>query len=217
MLTTTERALTPAEVQSVAGRLRRARRERLEAQITAFGPSLLIGGVLGRFTFHGPWLDSWSSVLLWMLFTMTLALLLSQSSLSKLRYHVESLDEARRASRVKIMRVQSSRVVEFEEKENEAACYAFEIDATTCLFIVGQEFHRDDFPNTDFSIVNLLGMHGRPVDTTLEMSGRKLTPERVITPSVSRLVEIPEHVTTVEAAIDSVEHALGKPTGRGYA
>jgi hypothetical protein len=122
-----------------------------------------------------------------------------------------------RASRVKITRVQTSRVVQFEAEKDEGSCYAFEVDTSTCLFIVGHEFDDDNFPNSDFSVVDLLGTHGMPVDTRLEKAGSKLTPERIVAASVKRLVEIPEHRTTINAALELVEHALGKPTGRGYA
>jgi len=217
MVTTTERALTPAEVQLLADRIGHARREGRDALMTTFGGSLLAGGVLWLVTSIGAG-SAWQLTgLFWLLAATTFGLWIGEPAHRTMRDQVASLVDAMHASRVKITRVQSSRVVQFEAEKNEGACYAFEVDASTCLFIVGHEFDDANFPNSDFSVVDLLGTHGRPVDTMLEKSGSKLTPERVIAASVKRLVEIPEHRTTINAALELVEHALGKPTGRGYA
>jgi hypothetical protein len=78
--------------------------------------------------------------------------------------------------------VLSERVVEFEEEEDEGACYAFAQDGgASTIFVIGQEFYDDDdFPNSDFAIVEILGGSGRPVDVLVTKRGRKLTPERVV-------------------------------------
>jgi len=218
MLTTSERSLTPAEVRTLSARLDQARRDSREALLKTGGASMLVCGVLALLTLGVSDAPVWVILLFWsalaLLFTAWIGLPWHRT----MRQQVASLDDAMRARRARTTRIQSSRVVEFEEEEDEGACYAFELDATTCLFIVGQEFYEgDDFPNSDFSIVDLLGTHGRPIDTILEKSGVKLKPERVVPANVKRLVEIPEHMITVEAEIEQVEHALGKPTGRGYA
>jgi len=218
MLTTTERPLTPAEVRSLSARLQQALRESREALVKTGGASALVCGVLGLLTFAGSDMPVWIIAVFWSVLAITFTVWTGVPWHRTMRRQVASLDDAMRARRARTTRIQSSRVVEFEEEEDEGACYAFELDETTCIFIVGQEFYEDDdFPNSDFVIVDLLGTHGRPVDTLLERNGRKLTPERVVPASVKRLVEIPEHMTTVEAAVEAVEHALAKPTGRGYA
>jgi hypothetical protein len=52
--------------------------------------------------------------------------------------------------------------VEFEGEEDEGACYAFEYGLDASIFVAGQEFYDDDFPNSDFSIVEILGASGDP-------------------------------------------------------
>jgi hypothetical protein len=74
---------------------------------------------------------------------------------------------------------------------------------------VGQEFYEDDdFPNSDFSIIYLLGTHGRPVDFTLVKTGRKLVRTRVVPADTKRLVQVPDHLSVVGAPLDRVEAAL---------
>jgi hypothetical protein len=217
VLTTAERVLTPAEVRSLETRLADARVESRNALVKHGGVSVVICGILGLLTFAASNAPGWVIAAFWSVLAITFTLWTGLPWHRTMRHQVASLEDARRASRARVIRIQSSRVVEFEEEEDEGACYAFELDPSTCVFVVGQEFYEDDdFPNSDFSIVELLGTQGRPIDAILEKVGNKLTPERVIPAGVKRLVEIPEHLTTIEAPIEHVEDALGKPMGRGY-
>jgi hypothetical protein len=215
MLTTTERPLTPAEVRFLADRIKRARQESWMLLIRNGLASLLAGGFFGLLASASR--SSWVAVALWPLLALLVSVLISLPKYQATQEYIAPLNGALRANRANTTRVQSSRAVEFEPNGDEGACYAFEVDTSTCLFVVGPEFHQDDFPNSDFSIVDLLGTRGRPVHSILETSGSKLIPERVVPANVKRLVEIPEHLTTVDAAIDDVENRLGKPKGRGYA
>ena len=75
---------------------------------------------------------------------------------------IPALENALRTNRARAIRVQSERVVEFEEQEDEGACYAFEHDAASVVFIVDQEFYEDDdFPNSDFSMIEILAVPKR--------------------------------------------------------
>jgi len=52
-------------------------------------------------------------------------------------------------------------MVEFEEEEDEDACYAFQLDGGRILFVAGQSYYRSArFPNTDFSLVGLYDKEG---------------------------------------------------------
>jgi hypothetical protein len=111
--------------------------------------------------------------------------------------------------RARVVRIQSSRVVEFEEIEDEGACFAFEVNPGQVVFILGQEFYADDsFPNSDLSIVDLLAPNGMAVDMLLLKEGRKLEPVRQIDAATKDVLEIPEHLETVAADLDHVEHVL---------
>jgi hypothetical protein len=128
-----------------------------------------------------------------------------------MRQQAVALDEALRANQASVTRLTSARVVEFEEEEDEGACYAFEHLPDTWVFVVGQEFYEDDdFPNSDFSIVDVLGTRGQTVTSLVIKSGRKLAPARIIPAAVKRQLEIPEHMVEVRASIDALESVLGE-------
>ena len=77
------------------------------------------------------------------------------------------------------------------------------------LLIVGQEFYEDDdFPNSDFTIVDFLGTRGQAVTSALEKTGTKLRPERVIPASVKWGLEIPETLTVANAPLERIEEGL---------
>jgi hypothetical protein len=91
----------------------------------------------------------------------------------------------------------------------EGACYAFEHGTDMSIFVVGQEFYEDeDFPNSDFSIIEILGQGGRPVDAIVTTHGRKLTPERVIAAVLKNRFELPDHLDVVPAPLDRLEQVL---------
>ena len=142
---------------------------------------------------------------LWAVFTLWIGL--PQRKL--MRSQIPVLEDALRTNRVHEIRVQSTRVVEFEEEEDEGACYAFETEPGSVTFIVGQEFYEDDdFPNSDFSMIEILGQRGQPVDVLLTKRGRKLVPLRVIPAAMKNRLELPEHLTEVRVSLESVEAAL---------
>ena len=121
-------------------------------------------------------------------------------------------EEAIRTNRAREIRLQTTRVVEFEEEEDEGACYAFDDDGSAVLFIIGQEFYEDeDFPNTDFSIIEILGDRGQPIDVLLSKHGRKLKPERIIPAAVKNRLHLPEHLAIVPGTLDSIEVSLNQP------
>jgi hypothetical protein len=125
---------------------------------------------------------------------------------------VQILQDALHGNRARERRLQSNRVVEFEEVEDEGACYAFGHDGGSSIFVIGQEFYEDeDFPNSDFSMIELLGASGKPIDVLLTKRGRKLTPERVVPAAIKNGVELPEHLAIVPAPLDRIESELRSP------
>jgi hypothetical protein len=211
VITRTERALTGEERNRVTAALADARRESRLALVKTGAAGALICSGLAVATFAAT--DSprivvaafWSAA--WLLFTLWIGLPWRRL----MRAQVPVFADAARANRAREIRLQSSRVVEFEEEEDEGACYAFEHDAGSSVFVVGQEFYEDeDFPNTDFAMVEILGTHGRPVHILLVKRGAKLAPERVVPAAVKSRLELPEHLTIVPAPLDRIEAALGE-------
>ena len=209
MLTRTERALTPQEREHLGARLLNAQRESRTTMTKTAVSSILVCGALALLTSAASDAPLWSIVLFWAGATMVFTLWIGIPWHRDAKQQVDWLADALRTDRVRVVRIVSPRVIEFEEEEDEGACYAFEHGPESSVFIVGQEFYEDDdFPNSDFSLIELLGSHGSPVDVLVEKTGRKLTPERVIAAKAKHMMEIPEHLSVIEAPLDLIEQEL---------
>lgn len=213
MITHTERPLDEAERVHLTTKLASAR---IASRSTLWKSGLASAVPCGVFG----WLTSLASdapltviaafwAVLWLVFTVWIGF--PQRKLT--RNEVRLLEEAIQTNRARETRLQSTRVVEFEEVEDEGACYAFDHNGDSAVFIVGQEFYEDiDFPNTDFSLVQILGEHGQPIRELLIKRGRKLQPERVVSAAIKRHLELPEHLAIVPGALDRIE-AILRPAG----
>jgi hypothetical protein len=108
-----------------------------------------------------------------------------------------------------VYEVRSRSFVEFEEVEDEGACYAFELDDERVVFISGQEFYPEaKFPSLDFSLAYILDEAGHNVDMLIEKRGPKAAPARVIPGSVKERLVIPEMLETRTIRIADLEEAL---------
>ena len=98
---------------------------------------------------------------------------------------------------------------EFEEVEDEGACYAFELSDNRLVFITGQEFYEGArFPSLDFSLVHLLDDAGQTVDLVIEKRGAKAAPARTIPASMKQSLEPPEHLELRPGTIETLEQSL---------
>ena len=205
----TERALTADERAQLSARLTEARAGRRSALAKTALSTLLVCGFLALFTIAVSRAPSWLILIFWSALVVVFVLWIGVPQHRMMHEREEMLSDAPLASRARVTRVQSTRVVEFEEEEDEGACYAFDYRDQRSVFIVGQAFYEDDdFPNSDFSLIDLLGTHGRPVDSTLVKTGRKLVPGRIVPADTKRLVQVPDHLSVVPAPLDRVEAGL---------
>ena len=209
MMTQTERLLSEEERSQLTARLANARAESSRALVKTGGASAAVCGLLAILTLlasdapRALIVAFW--VVLWLVFTFWIGLPWRRL----MRGQTRAFEEAIRTNRAREIRLQTTRVVEFEEEEDEGACYAFDHDGNAAVFIVGQEFYEDDdFPNSDFSMVEILGERGRPIDVLIIKRGRKLQPERVVPAAVKSRLELPEHLTIVPGTLDRIEAAL---------
>jgi hypothetical protein len=209
VLETTERSLNAGERNQLTARLQNARAESSKALPKT---GVATGGVCGVLMLLTLWLSDAPAVVVvgfWALMTVLFTLWVGMPWRRLMRGQIPILEDALTADRARELRLRSNRVVEFEEVEDEGACYAFDRDGSSSIFITGQEFYEDDdFPNTDFLMIELLGTGGTVVDVLLTKLGRKLTPERVIPASVKDTLELPGHLEVVPAPLDRIESAL---------
>lgn len=120
------------------------------------------------------------------------------------------LESALRRNITEVYDIRSSGFVEFEEIEDEGACYAFQLEgADTVVFLSGQEFYEEaHFPSLDFSLVFPLDEAGRRVDMLIEKRGAKANPVRRIPRSVKESLAIPEDLRIIRVTLDDLESRL---------
>jgi hypothetical protein len=209
VLETTERPLNAGERDQLTARLQNARAESSRALVKTGAASAAVCGVLMLLTLWFSGAPVAAVVGFWALMTLLFTLWIGMPWRRLMRGQIPILEDALEANRARELRVRSNRVVEFEEVEDEGACYAFDRDGSSSIFIAGQEFYEDDdFPNSDFSMIELLSTSGTAVDVVLAKSGRKLTPERVIPASVKNALELPDHLEVLPAPLDRIESTL---------
>ena len=215
VITHAERPLTGAEREKLSARLAHARTQASLALVKMGAASIVVCGVLMIATLLASTAPPLLIVVFWLVLAALFTIWIGMPQRRLMLSQIAPLEDALRANRARVIRVQSEHVVEFEEEEDEGACYAFEHDAARVVFIVGQEFYEDDdFPNADFSMIEILGRSGTPVDIWLEKSGRKLTPDRVVPAKVKWTLELPEHLAVVDVPLDRVEDLLPKQHAR---
>ena len=211
MVTHAERPLADAEREKLSARLASARIEANLGLVKTAAASGAVCGVLMVATLFASTAPRPLIVAFWLVLAALFTIWIGMPGRRLMLAQIPILEDALRANRARVIRVQSERVVEFEEEEDEGACYAFEHDAARVIFIVGQEFYEDDdFPNSDFSMIEMLGSRGTPVDIWLEKTGRKLRPDRVVPAKVKWTLELPDHLAMVDVPLDRVEDLLPK-------
>jgi hypothetical protein len=211
VITHTERPLIEAEREKLSALLANTRTEASLALVKTGAASAAVCGVLMIATLVASTAPRPLIVVFWLVLAALFTIWIGMPGRRLMLSQIPALENALRTNRARVLRVQSERVVEFEAEEDEGACYAFEHDAASVVFIVGQEFYEDDdFPNSDFSMIEVLGSRGTPVDIWLEKTGRKLTPDRVVPANVKWTLELPEHLAVVDVPLDRVEELLPK-------
>jgi hypothetical protein len=123
---------------------------------------------------------------------------------------VGGLESALRRNAADVYDVRARAFAEFEEVEDEGACYAFELEGDRLVFVVGQEFYsRARFPSLDFSLVYILDESGRTVDMLIDKRGPRTAPARTIPAAVKGKIDIPQHLETQTGRIDDLAGSLG--------
>jgi hypothetical protein len=204
-----ERALTDPEKRELQTRLDRLQSMIRAGPLKAGAASVAVCAVLAVLTLVFSDAPRVVIVGFWLVLAILFTVWIGVPGRADIRRQHALLTAALQHDRGRVFRVQSHRVVEFEEIEDEGACFAFNIDEGRVLFVLGQEFYADDeFPNTDFSLVTVLGPGNVITDEILTKSGTKLEPERRIARDVKDRLTIPDHLEIVEAELAAIESTL---------
>jgi hypothetical protein len=206
MMQTTERPLTPAERGEIADRLARLRASSGRSGfVRVLLASLVVCGVLAALTLALSDAPAGIIAAFWGAMTLILSVGVARSLQADMRPQQAVLEDVLAAGRARELRIQSARVLEFEEVEDEGACYAFEHAPDACVILFGQQFYSDEtFPNSDFSLVEVLGSNGVVADEIIQPHGRRLQPARTVPREEVETIERPEHLTVVPAGIDDL-------------
>ncbi len=99
----------------------------------------------------------------------------------------EGLESALRKNAADVYDIRSRRFAEFEEFEDEGACYVFELDENRLVVLSGQEFYESAaFPSLDFSLVYVLDENEETADVFIDKRGPKAAPTKLFPPNVPR-------------------------------
>lgn len=147
------------------------------------------------------------------LMAIAIALLISLWTYFELRpkftADVAQHENALHRNEARVTRIQSNAMVEFEEAEDEGACHAFQLDQGRIVFVSGQDFYDSaKFPNSDFSLVDILADDGRLIESFIEKNGTRLKALRKISSRQKAGMRIPEHLEIIEGDLHEIEQIL---------
>jgi hypothetical protein len=122
---------------------------------------------------------------------------------------VQMLESARSRDEAEVFDISARAFIEFQEVEDEGACYAFDLGDDTIVFVVGQQFYPGArFPSLDFSLVYPLAENGESADELIEKRGARAAPMRVIPRAAKLQLDIPEHLAVVHGSLERLEETL---------
>lgn len=126
----------------------------------------------------------------------------------------ERLESALGRDEANVFDFEARSFVEFEEIEDEGACYAFDLGPGHIAFVVGQEFYPEArFPSLDFSLVYPLDAVGSEIDMLIEKRGPKAGPLRKIPRHLKKDCVIPDHLEVLEGQLSELERLLVRSRG----
>jgi hypothetical protein len=214
MMETVVRPLTEKEHRLLSGLLFRRQRSlaTLRRRMLLIG-SVFWGGLWGLMMIatlldkKGP---SWyASLLIGLSIALPISLWSYLSLRPKLFADVCRVESALRRNEARVIRIQSQAMVEFEEVEDEGACYAFQLDKHRIVFVSGQDFYPSArFPNADFSLVSIYGDDNIMVEAFIEKQGNRLQPLRCVSSEQKSRMMIPSHLETIEGDLSHIEQLL---------
>jgi len=208
------RPLSEAERRLVkAGLAVRRRRLRNLPKRSAITGLLMFGG-LWSLTVLATMADkkgpSWYiSGIVWFGIGLVISLWSYMSIKPKLAKDISRFEGALGKNEASVIRIRSEAMIEFEEMEDEGACYAFQLDDGRIVVVAGQEFYPSaKFPNTDFSLVDICGESGVLAVSLIEKHGRKIDPARRISAAEKMKLKIPDHLQTIDGQLSQLEYLL---------
>jgi len=111
------------------------------------------------------------------------------------------------------IRVCSSKVIEFENRDRKKGRYAFQIDDKRIVFVSAGFCRRSRrFPNSDFSLVDIADEKGNIVAGFARNHGDPLLPVRTISAREAAGLRIPDHMEIVSGDLSQLDTLLAFKT-----
>lgn len=214
LLPVRQRQLNPVEQRYLRSQSAALRTSAKRAVTRGFWLSLPIIAVLWLWTIlasdspviviTGFWLVVGGGILVW-----------TRHSLRKDAAHLLAVatgyESAVRRNLADVHDISAIRFVQFEEVEDEGACYAFELESGQVVVLHGQEYYESaGFPCLDFSLIMPLNEQGGRVHEFVDKRSPKARPQRIIPAAVKARLSIPDDLTVINEPLDDIEERLPK-------
>jgi hypothetical protein len=153
------------------------------------------------------WVFAGSGILLWVRHDL-------KKDIRQLHDMLNAYQSARRRNEAEIFNVEATSYADFEEVEDEGACYAFQIEGDRLVFIAGQEFYpQARFPSHDFSLVYVLTERGEAIDMVIEKRGARAAAELTVPAATKLKLDIPETLEVIDGKLGQIEDLLSSANG----
>jgi uncharacterized membrane protein YeaQ/YmgE (transglycosylase-associated protein family) len=205
LLQPSRRALTSAEAEHLRDRIRLSGGRRFTNLVIAGG--LFVG--LWLLTPWGTDKQFWVATLTWLVIGAVLVGWAYWDLHRQSKAARQQFESALRRNAADVFAIKATRFVEFDEVEDEGAAYAFELQDGRIVLITGQDFYaHDTFPCLDFSITHLLDENDEVIDLLVESHAEKAAPARVVPATAKLGLNLPAHLTLMEAPFETIEDKL---------
>lgn len=206
-LTASEQRILQGAVSSRRKTLQTLSARTLKSSILIFGFLWLATLLASRLaTQKDPW---WVITIIWLVVGSIVWLWGYIPERRRLTSDLEKFERAAARDEAIVVQIRSERMVEFEEEEDEGACYAFQLQDGRIRFVQGQDFYRSaKFPNTDFSLVHIVSDDGRLLEQQIAKHGDKLEPIHKIPAEIKSKLKIPDHLAIIHGDVNDLEQLL---------
>jgi hypothetical protein len=201
-LTDKEKRLLKTSISSAKRKFSAFRKRTAISSFTVFG--VLWGLTMLAST------DSWKIITTsWLCIGIGISLWIIISERQKVLKRTEAYEDALNRNEADVLHIQSDAMIEFEEVEDEGACYAYQVDDEKILFIVGQDFYSSvRFPNDNFEIIQMHDDAEHLVEMIIDKHGDKLQPLRTVAAEVKKKLRLPDHLEIVKGKLADIEQLL---------
>ena len=204
-LTTAERRLLQRKIGSLFARSRRASRAYVPVTVGivfALWVWTLLASDASAVVVTAFWLAAGGVLALWVGRDM-------RRDARQVAAMARGLESALRRDEADVYEIRANAFVEFEEIEDEGACYAFALEGDRLVFISGQEFYPEArFPSLDFSLVYVLDEQGHTVDMVIDKRGETARPMRTVPRSLKANLSMPDHLEVRVGRLDDLGDLL---------